>query len=215
MGVREMPCLVLALIFFVCASISCAQDYPGGEIYGGVSLANSRYFVRQTSPGCGLSFSLNPHERVRLVADFAGQYQHSSQIIFNGKNATFRDYQFLFGPQFTFRTQRATPFFHALLGVGARHVTTPSGDPQHPQDVLAVDYGFASGFGGGLDLNIHNRIAVRIIQADYVLTHLTPDLPQLSPVRTQLPPATDWQHHFRIGAGLVIKIGTRTAGSKR
>src|SRR5712692_1973418 len=90
--------LVLASIFFVCASISCAQDYPGGEIYGGVSLANSRYFVRQTSPGWGLSFSLNPHKRVRLVADFAGQYQHSSQITFNGMNATFRDYQFLFGP---------------------------------------------------------------------------------------------------------------------
>ena len=68
----------------------------------------------------------------------------------------------------------------------ARHYNIPSDDPQHPRDVLAVDYGFASGFGGGLDIALSRHWAVRPLQFDYVLTNLSHDQPQFSPIQEQL-----------------------------
>jgi len=46
------------------------------------------------------------------------------------------------------------------------------------------------GFGGGLDVNLNPRVAVRILQADYV------------PTRS----AGKWQNDFRVSIGVVFRF---------
>jgi hypothetical protein len=53
--------------------------------------------------------------------------------------------------------------------------------------------GFAIAAGGGIDLGLCHRLALRVLQADYLQTRL----PNLS---------GGFQNHFRIGAGLVLQL---------
>ncbi len=184
--------------------------YPLFEGVGGVSVSRPKFFQRETFVGWQINFGLNPRRNLRLVADFQGQ-QKGSGIEWEAHHATLRDYQFLWGPEYTWRRQRGTPFAHALFGVAARHVTTPSGDYYNPLNVLAVDFGFGSAFGGGLDVNLSRRWALRMPQVDYVLTHLKPNALQFSPVKDQLPAATNWQDNVRFTVGLVVRLGSRKA----
>lgn len=196
--------VALASLLLLVSLRASAQSYPGGEIFGGFSYSNVAIGPRDNSLGWQMSFSVNPHRRVRLVGDFGGQYRRAN-VTFLGQRATLRNYQFLWGPQFTQRRGRATLFAHTLFGVAASHLTTPSGDPAHPQNVIAIDYGFAMGFGGGVDVNAGDRFAIRIFQADYIPTRLRPE-PLLA---QQLPRAGNWQQNFRLGFGLVVKVGKR------
>ncbi len=195
----------IAGLMLVFSMPACAQSYPGGEIFTGFSYSTAQVSARDNYFGWQISFGINPRRYVRLVGDFGGQYRESG-IVFQGQTATLRNYQLLWGPEFTRRNSRATLFGHTLFGVAATHLTTPSGDPAHPQNVISINYGFAMGFGGGVDLNVGNHLAIRVFQADYIPTHLKPE-PLLV---VQLPPSGSWQHNFRVGVGVVLKIGKRT-----
>ncbi|MBI4164312.1 MAG: hypothetical protein HY508_01100 [Acidobacteria bacterium] len=72
----------------------------------------------------------------------------------------FDDSYYLFqaGPRVAFRFERVTPWGHALFGVSQSRVAGAG----------AIETSFAGTFGGGLDLPIHKRVALRVIQADYV-----------------------------------------------
>jgi opacity protein-like surface antigen len=52
---------------------------------------------------------------------------------------------------------------------------------------------FALSAGGGVDFGVNKRFAVRLVQIDYQYTHL----PNLT---------TNDQNHFRIGAGVVLRL---------
>jgi hypothetical protein len=88
-------------------------------------------------------------------------------------------YEFLFGPRYTVRGKDLTGFVHGLIG-GA----TVRGAGQSAS-------GFAMGFGGGFDANVNQHISIRILQADYIPTRI----------------GGTWGHSFRLGAGVVVKIG--------
>ena len=156
--------------------------------------------------------SLNPKHSLRVTAEFAAHYRHTDiQSDISNENVRLAEYQFLGGPEFLFRgTRKATPFLHTLFGIAARHYYTPSGDAQSPRDVLAVDYGFASAFGGGVDVVLSRGWALRVLQFDYLLTHLAHDQPQFSPIENQLPDIGAWQHNFRFSAGVIIRLGAKT-----
>ncbi len=195
--------MLVGLILFVRVS-AWAQNYPGGEIFGGFSYASADVSGRDNFIGWQMSFSANPHRKVRLVGDFGGQYRKTS-ISFQGAQATLRSYQLLWGPQFTRRSRKATLFANTLFGVAAAHLTVPSGDPAHPQDVIAINFGFAMGFGGGVDVNVKDCFAIRVFQADYIPTRLRPE-----PLLLKQLPSGNWQHNFRLGFGLVVKVGNRS-----
>lgn len=193
---------------------AAAQEYPTFEGFLGASVSNNDFGgTRYTMPGWHISFALNPRHNLRLVADFAGQYRHTQiQSSFSDSKVRLEEDQFLWGPELTFRkTRKATPFVHALFGVAGRHYYTPSGELQYPRDVLAVDYGFASAFGGGADVTLSRRWAIRLVQFDYVLTHMSHDQPEVSPIQGQLPALRPWQHNDRLAFGVVLRLGTRDA----
>ena len=76
---------------------------------------------------------------------------------------------------------RVKPFLHLMAGLqNARASATGFSDSST---------GFAGIVGGGLDIRAGKRVDVRVIQFDY------------NPTRIE----GEWQHNFRIGAGIVIR----------
>ena len=193
-----------------------AQTYPGGEFFGGASFASANVGGRADFFGWQISAAANPLRCLRLVGDFGGQHRLSN-LTYQGQRITLTNYQVLFGPQWTRRSRRTTLFANTVAGVAATHYGIPSGTLMVPAGalpaeaaVVAVDFGFATSLGAGMDVNTGRFFAIRVFQADYVLTHLSHDLPQLSLIRDQLPNIGHWQHSFRLGFGLVFKLGQRS-----
>jgi len=160
--------LVLAL-----AVSASAQDYPKAEVFGGYSyLHTSVLGTGFSSNGASGSISVNPSNWVGLVGDF-GVYHRS--VLGTGVNTV----TYLFGPKFAYRhSDKLTPYFHFLLG-GA-HVSGSGA--------------FALAFGGGFDAKVTPHVAVRLIQADYVLTKFG---------------TNTHQNNARISAGIVFRPGGR------
>lgn len=77
-----------------------------------------------------------------------------------------RIFNILGGPQYKFRNNsRVAPFVRVLAGVAQTHarLTVPSlntGDTASSTD-------FALAIGGGVDVRVNDRIALRVFQADY------------------------------------------------
>lgn len=165
-----------------------AQEAPKAEIFGGYS------YLRADSAdddldlhGWNASAAINFTNYAGLVADFSGHYTDVT-ISPTLHKADISAHLFLVGPRFSYRKHdRLTPFGHVLLGAARSHVTffDPTGK------VKIQDSAFAMALGGGLDVKVHNRLAVRLFQADYVLTRFEDDN----------------QHNFRLSTGLVLRLG--------
>jgi opacity protein-like surface antigen len=166
--------LVLAL-----AVSASAQDYPKAEVFGGYSyLHTSIAGTGFSSNGVSGSISINPSNWVGLVGDF-GVYHRS--VLGTGVNTV----TYLFGPKLAYRhSDKLTPYFHFLLG-GA-----------HLSGGGASTSAFALAFGGGFDAKVTPHVAVRLIQADYVLTKFNDG-------------ANNRQSNARISAGIVFRPGGR------
>jgi hypothetical protein len=214
----RIAALVLCLLastgtFAQATSPTVSREYPGGEFFGGASFSNTDVSGRSNSFGWQISAAGNLYRRMRLVGDFGGQSRQTN-LIAEGQHVRVKTYQLLWGPQFTWRRPRTTLFTNTVFGVAAAHYVTASGDSAHPENVLAVDYGFATALGGGLDVNVGRHVAIRAVQADYILTHLRPDEPQFSPILQQVPRVGNWQNNFRLGFGVVVKVGRRGLSSE-
>ncbi len=113
-----------------------------------------------------------------VTADFSGHYGST-----RGSLSTSR-YSFLFGPTFALHTPRLTPFTHALFG----EIKESSSD-----DKLLAYTKFAVAVGGGVDMSLSRRLAVRLGQFDYVW--------QRNPTNGLSGP-----HGFRYSGGIVFKF---------
>jgi opacity protein-like surface antigen len=96
-----------------------------------------------------------------LVSDFSGFYKTYPNVGF--PNDQSKTYLYLFGPQYSFRLHRFTPFAHVLFGVG--HIKYISGGVA--DTVFDKQPTFAYGFGGGVDYDLAWHMALRV-QADYL-----------------------------------------------
>jgi hypothetical protein len=170
---------------------SFAQEviYPKVEVFGGFSVerAGASFMGWQASANGNITHHL------ALVGDFGGQYKTVLGIPMNS-------YQFLFGPRLLIRKNRVTPFVHALFG-GMRNgigsttilgVTTPA--------VSAT--GLGMGIGGGIDVNLSNRLALRVPQFDWTPMHIAG-----TSVGGVTVPGAWATNQVRIGIGLVVKAG--------
>jgi hypothetical protein len=170
---------------------SFAQEviYPKVEAFGGFSIerAGASFMGWQGSVNGNVTHHLG------IVADFGGQYKTVLGVPMNS-------YQFLFGPRLMFRRNRVTPFVHALFGgirsgIGSTTIlgiTTPA--------VSAT--GLGMGIGGGLDINISNRLALRVPQFDWTPMHIAG-----TSVLGVTVPGVWATNQVRVGIGLVVKAG--------
>jgi hypothetical protein len=187
--------LILATIGAIGLSLlampSFAQEvnYPKVEVFGGFSIerAGASFMGWQASANGNITHHL------AIVGDFGGQYKTVLGIPMNS-------YQFLFGPRLFVRKNRVTPFVHALFGgmrsgIGSTTilgVTTPA----------VSTTGLGMGIGGGLDINISNRLALRVPQFDWTPMHIG----STTVLGVTVPGA--WAtNQVRIGIGLVVKAG--------
>src|SRR6185312_16139628 len=111
------------------------------------------------------SIAGNVNRWLGLVADFGG-YEVSG--LPHGTSA--KAYTYLFGPKFSHRGARWTPFAQFLFGVArlTSDVSTPV--PGFFSASTFHENAFATALGGGLDLKLTKHVAWRVVQGEYLLT---------------------------------------------
>jgi len=122
-----------------------------------------------------------------LKADFGG---YTFKELNPGTDG--RLYTYMFGPVFTARNNpKWTPYFHTLFGV-ARLTASAPGINTHANV-------FGSLLGGGVDWNASRHIAIRLFQAEYLLTKFNDGIPPGS--------GKNRQNGARLSSGIVFNFG--------
>jgi hypothetical protein len=86
-------------------------------------------------------------------------------------------YRFLFGPRFILRfSDRLTPFGQPLVGVVRSKQDRFGTAGGEPFSETISQTGLAVAVGGGLDVSVGHRLAIRIIQTDYLWDRFTDSL---------------------------------------
>jgi hypothetical protein len=181
-GIRRRIVLGFFLLALTSNVAMAQDDVPRMEAFGGFSYlpAGSEDFPRSTSFGFQTSITVNLNKWFGVVGDFGGQYSSSNlqHPLINGTVKT-AIYEYLVGPRFSIRTQRANVFGHVLFGGASGRTDLGS----------FSDTEIAIGAGAGLDIGINSRIAIRAFQFDY------------------LGSFTDMlENNVRLGTGIVIRF---------
>ena len=155
--------------------------------------------------GGSTSVAYNFNRYVGLVADFGG-YDNSRLTLFSPTGGRTLDsdgsaYTYLFGPRLSYRGYaRFTPFVQALFGGAYASSVTISGCSGSPSCTpLGAENAFAMTVGGGLDLKIHRHIAIRLFQAEYLMTRFA-DASTTAGERIT-------QNNVRLSTGIVFRFG--------
>jgi len=198
-------------------SMATAMPYSGGlnsytprfELFVGytylrdwppVFYGNRNYWLN----GGSTSIAFNLNRYLGLVGDFGGFNDTRLLItIGNPPSATGpydavdggSAYTFLGGPRVSLRSHlRLTPFVQALFG--EMHATEVSLCPTCTA-ILPAQNAFALTAGGGLDIRLTHRLAIRVVQGEYFMT-------KFDNVATG---KSATQSDVRLSTGLVIRFG--------
>jgi outer membrane protein OmpA-like peptidoglycan-associated protein/opacity protein-like surface antigen len=162
--------------------------------------------------GGSTSVAYNFNRYLGVVADFAGfdntRLTLSSPTGSRTLPADGSAYTYMFGPRLSYRTHsRFTPFAQVLVGGAyASNVFISGCAGSYSCQPLAYDWAFAALTGTGFDIRINHYLAIRPIQAEYLLTHFTnPTLPSGS--------ERGWQNNGRFSAGIVLRFGGKPAAA--
>ena len=157
---KKMSFLSGLLIMLVGLSAFAQDNAPTAELFGGYS------YLHTSLPGIGLnsnggsaSFAINPERWLGFVADFGGYHGSIDPV-------GVTNFTYLFGPRFSYRSKSSvTPFAQVLLG-GVHQSASAFGGS-------GSQNAFAMTVGGGLDLRADSHWSWRMVQAEYLFTHLT------------------------------------------
>ena len=170
------------VLVFLCVPIAAAQTERNTEFFGGYSVMRTDYEARQPDPPTPVIVAF-PGEQtlhgvnVSVTHYLKGGFGITGDFSWNsGKDRNdivpaleidtkIQVYNFLGGAQYKFnRSGKFSPFAHVLAGAAHTRVTLDvTGIPSSTGS--ATD--FAMAMGGGLDIRVNERFAVRAIQADY------------------------------------------------
>lgn len=173
--------LLFLFIIAIAPSVSSQSDESRGEFFAGYSLlrtdvgtedfrspvaTNDEPFKNLNGFNLAATAYLTP--RFGLTADFSAHFK--TENITSEVDARARSFNFLGGPQLRFtNSSRVTPFVRALAGAQRNSVNFDNAI------VGGVNFGdfdtsqtdFALALGGGLDVAVSPRIAIRVFQIDY------------------------------------------------
>lgn len=193
------------------ASSGADNNTPKVELFLGYSYVRAMPLklenrIRWMHGGNG-SIAFNVNNYVGLVADFAGYRSDEIRLTGAGSPPSFvldadgKVFTYLFGPRLSYRQHdRVTPFAHALFGIAhASEVSIPgcSGFPSCTP--LPSENVFAMALGGGIDVKVHRNVAIRIIQAEYLMTRFRDPTPSAGQRGTR--------NNLRLAAGIVFRFG--------
>ena len=172
--------LLVVGVFLVIPLSALAQQTPEVEVFGGYSnlaanLGTSSFDMN------GVNFSAAEN----LNSWFGGALDFTSH--FGTENGFRVDTQSLtYGPVFSYRKlKRVVPFSHALVGA-------VRGGPDYLGISKPIVH-FDTCVGGGVDVKIRPNLALRLFQADYVMTRFS---------KTR-------QDNMRLSAGIVLLLGKK------
>lgn len=191
---------------------------PRVEIFGGYQ------FLRTDGPLEGLhnasgwtsAVSTNFTKYLGFTTEISGHWGSPGFTEFNvfegthvPGNLAYRSHTLMAGPRFTMRTDRMTTFAHGLFGIG--HIAYNRANltdllnlakNRHVIDAATQISGFSSNsfaaaFGGGIDVRLAPAVSLRVIQAEYLLTHFR-DLNTIE---------RNNQHNVRVSFGVTFRLG--------
>jgi hypothetical protein len=177
------------------AAASAQDEAPRWEIAAGYSFLRANI-----APSCGCfnahggtgSVAFHANNWFSVVGEFGAV--RSGNVQSSGRDLTVFLYQA--GPRFSIRrSDRATPFFHALFG-GGRAGGTLYDVPLPGRTGTGPDYSWAVTVGGGLDVKAGTHVAIRVFQVDWVHTRFHNG-------------GNNQQHNLRVTAGIVFRFGER------
>jgi hypothetical protein len=190
---------------FLSIPASAQDNYPKAEVFGGFSFGSIEVSapVRGTSgheaaEGFQAAIAVNVNRTLGIVADFGGLWGDQRSFVSGTSFAegTFRVLHIFAGPRFTKRTNRIAVFVHVLPGFAQQRETTMERFFFAPPSTRTfTENGFVVALGGGVDVNLGKRLAIRAVQIDYL------------PTQFSTPFFYDSRHNVRVGVGVVLKFG--------
>jgi len=159
------------------------------------------YSYTRVNPGSGFSsynanggfgdIEYNFNRHFGFVGDLGASYVGTT----NGLAVNNTSFEYLFGPRFNVRHGRFNPYIQTLFG-GQRF--SNGWNPAASDPRLGVSQNnFAMALGGGLNIALNDRLAVRPFQVDYFVTELS-------------PAAVNYvQNDLRYSAGVVLRLGSK------
>lgn len=178
--IRIYTSLILIITLLFVPGVSFGQAINRAGIFGGYSYLDGDFEKhREQAHGWAASIQVNINRSFSVIADYSGHYKHSDFLA--GADPRSRTYisNFLFGPHFISKGEKARAFAHALAG--GRNLKSSG----------FSETDFVVGLGGGIDYQYSKRVGVRVIQIDY--------LPTWS--------EKNWAQNFRAEFGLVFHFG--------
>ncbi len=142
----------IAVGILLLTSSASAQQAPKAEVSAGYSFLRLGGSGGESQHGGSISAAGNINNWLGIVGDVGGY--HSSPF-----GVSLNTYTFLFGPRFSLRAGKVTPFVQTLVG-GAHMTASAFGMSQGTTP-------FAMSAGGGVDLRLSQHVALRP-QVDYI-----------------------------------------------
>ena len=181
-----------------------------GELFGGDKALNC--------VGGGGTLAYNFTSVIGLAADLGGCKLVGLNNTFGlASRATGSEFTFLFGPRLTFnRKGKVHPFFDLNFGGVRAAISCNNGDfgnncgaltvappiaLRNPNATDASKVAFGLSVGGGVDVQLSKKVALRLVQAEYLYTRFGNDC-QLAVCSNN-----NSQNSFRLKSGLVFGFG--------
>jgi opacity protein-like surface antigen len=139
-----------------------------GDAAGSAVAKEAGEFALGNIIGWGADVTVNINRFFGVTANFGGFYKNFSaeyQDISADLHGSL--HTFLFGPTFTYRTEKVSPYVRALFGLGR---VSANGSVNVNNERYQSEYsenGFAAAVGGGIDFNVNDQLSVRAIAVDY------------------------------------------------
>src|SRR6266567_5868988 len=121
-----MRILSVFAVLLILAAVAVSQEFPRAEIFGGYSYGNFQILrTRSSLNGWNGSATVNIYRWFGLTTDFGGLYGGTAtETVPNspaiGGTTTLREneklHTILFGPQFSYRRGKMSPFARVLIG---------------------------------------------------------------------------------------------------
>jgi len=141
---------LLVVIFGACSQRLFAQDFSRIDLYGGYQYTHLEPNINANGWNASVTGNITSWFGVKF--ELGGAYKSGSSV-----------QTYMLGPVFSLRkVKRVTPFAHVLAGGS----TFRDGESTT---------GFSMALGGGVDLNLNDHLAVRVVQADWYPFRFGPD----------------------------------------
>lgn len=205
--------LLIAIVISTTAVAARAQDVPKFEfgVMYNMLVADIDVLDNETTHGYALTAQTNLNRWFSLAAEWGATHGASGPVsildfgtIRVVPELDTRYQTFLGGPRVTMRKGRFNLFGHYFVGYGNTKLEDEAADWHDGNGE------FAMLLGGGLDVFVGKKVALRLAQFDYlpIQTDINARLGGREGVGT-IDNTSGWQHNARFQTGIVFRFGTK------